>query len=76
MRRQGKEEITFIDFIKGLTKKEKKQIKRGFYAEYYYRKAAFGFVEKKYIMILPWIVISFVLKPGYLLQKAAANYKK
>lgn len=76
LRRGGEEEITFIDFMKSLSKKKKKQIKRGFYAEYYYRKAAFGFVEKKYLMIIPWLMISLFLKPSYLLQKANANYRK
>lgn len=75
-RRQGKEEITFIDFMNGLSTKKKRKIKRDFYAEYYFRNAAFGFVEKKYFMIVPWLILSFVLKPSYLLQKVTANYKK
>ena len=75
-RRAGKNEISFIEYLNGLKDGEKRKLKRDFYAEYYYRKAAFGFVEKKFFMIVPWLITSFICKPNYLLQKFIANYKK
>lgn len=75
-RRNNENEITFIEYLGSLTDKEQKKLKRGFYAEYYYRKAAFGFVEKKFLMIIPWLMTSFICKPSYLLQKFTANYRQ
>lgn len=74
-RRIGEKEVTFVQYMEDMSEKEK-QLKRGFYAEYYYRKAAFGFVDRKLLMIVPWLCTSFVCKPSYLFQKFLANYKK
>lgn len=75
-RRSDRKEITFIQFLEDLTEKEQKKIRRGFNAEYYYRKAAFNFVDHKFLTVIPNIIISVVYKPSYLLQKFKANFKK
>lgn len=75
-RRRNEEELTFIEYLDSLTSKEQKKYKRGFYAEYYYRKAAFAFVDKKFLMIVPWLITSLACNPVYLIQKFTANYKK
>ncbi|MBQ6816122.1 MAG: glycosyltransferase family 2 protein [Clostridia bacterium] len=72
-RRNGLPEIDFTDFLSKITKKEYKKLNRHFNSEFYYRKAAFSFANKKYFSIPFFVLISIVLNPKYIIQKFNSN---
>lgn len=73
LRREGIEEMTFIEFLSNRTVWEKLRDKRQFYSEYFYRKAAFAFTEHQYFKIALNLPVSIVLNPKYFIQKIRAN---
>ena len=76
LRRTGKKEIEFITFLSNRTICEKIQDKRQFYSEYFYRKAAFAFAERKYFSVALNLPVSCLLNPRYLIDKLCANILK
>jgi hypothetical protein len=73
LRRAGKEEINFISYMESFTLYER--IKYYFMdsSAYFYRKAGFLYVQKKYLGFLIYITLSAILNPFYIINKLKSN---
>ena len=72
-RRAGQPEITFCDFLDSQTQKEKDTDQKLFKGEYYYRKAAFAFAEKRYYSVPIPLLLALINNPKHVLQKLRLN---
>lgn len=69
LRRDNKAEISFIEFIDKMSKREYKSQVRTFKSGYHYRNAAFSFVDKCYFKAFLGMCLAFFYSPKYMLNK-------
>ena len=75
-RRNNKQDLTFIEFIESLSLKEKFLNSLKDLSAFYYRKAGFLYVEKKYLGFLLNLSYSIILNPLYIVDKFKSNIRK
>lgn len=68
-RRAGFQERTYEDFESSLSLWERLNNLRVDYAAYFYRKAGFKYMRKKYVQALVFLLIVMVLNPRYIFDK-------
>ena len=75
-RRNNKQDLTFIEFIESLSLKEKFLNSLKDLSAFYYRKAGFLYVDKKYLGFLLNLSYSIILNPLYIVDKFKSNIRK
>jgi len=75
-RRASLTEISFIDYLSTISKKDKKRNLKKDTAAFYYRKAGFLFVNKSYFKFVFYMFCSFLFNPSYIVDKIKSNFLK
>lgn len=75
-RRNNLENVTFINYINSINKKEKQKYYKKDMSAYYYRKAGFQFVNKAYLKFTVNIFKSIGYNPMYIIDKVKSNFLK
>lgn len=73
LRREGKSDISYVEYINNLSKKEQNAIEREFNAGYHYRQGGFDLAQKHYTKAMREMIVSFVIEPKVIYQKLRAN---
>lgn len=76
LRRSGKKELTFIDFIGQLTNWQKIKYKYEDWSQGFYKRAGFNYLQKKYIRFVFNFACAALFAPGYFCQKISHNIVK
>ena len=72
-RRAGLNELTFIEFIAGLTRWQKIKYAYVDWGQGFYKQAGFHYLQKNYCRFLWYLGCAALFAPGYFLQKLVRN---
>ena len=72
-RRAGLNELTFIDFMAGLTRWQKIKYAYVDWGQGFYKQAGFHYLQKNYCRFLWYLGCAALFAPGYFLQKLVKN---
>jgi glycosyltransferase involved in cell wall biosynthesis len=75
-RRSGGTDIYFNDYMKKLKRFDRFIEYKNFYAEYFYRKSAYSFLNRRYMLVILNLLLSFLFSPRYGFQKYQSNIKR
>lgn len=73
LRRMSKPEVTYVQFIAGLSDDKRKEIERDFWAGYHYRAAAYSILEHRYFHALKHMIQTVFISPKFAAQKLKAS---